>query len=114
MRSAGFDLDAAGLDAQREPPVRAGILGDPDVPRADTRLRVHPVRPVRNPQRDRAVPAEKTIAGMNSSLIIDLPVMLGVMGILCIPTLLKGRLQRWQGILLLAVYAAFTIYQFVS
>ena len=56
-----------------------------------------------------AVPAEKTIAGMNSSLIIDLPVMLGVMGILCIPTLLKGRLQRWQGILLLAVYAAFTI-----
>ena len=41
-------------------------------------------------------------------------IMLGVMGILCIPTLLKGRLQRWQGILLLAVYAAFTIYQFVS
>ena len=61
-----------------------------------------------------AVPAEKTIAGLNSSLIIDLPVMLGVMGILCIPTLLKGRLQRWQGILLLAVYAAFTVYQFVS
>ena len=61
-----------------------------------------------------AVPAEKTIAGMNSSLIIDLPVMLGVMGILCIPTLLKGRLKRWQGILLLAVYAAFTVYQFVS
>ena len=61
-----------------------------------------------------AVPAEKTIAGMNSSLIIDLPVMLGVMGVLCIPPLLKGRLKRWQGILLLAVYAAFTVYQFVS
>ena len=61
-----------------------------------------------------AVPAEKTIAGLNSSLVIDLPLMLGVMGILCIPTLLKGRLQRWQGILLLAIYAAFTIYQFVS
>ena len=40
--------------------------------------------------------------------------MLGVMGVLCIPPLLKGRLKRWQGILLLAVYAAFTVYQFVS
>ena len=61
-----------------------------------------------------AVPAEKTIAGMNSSLIIDLPVMLGVMGILCIPPLLKGRLKRWQGILLLCIYTAFTAFQFLG
>ncbi|MCR5795591.1 MAG: calcium/sodium antiporter [Solobacterium sp.] len=61
-----------------------------------------------------AVPAEKLISGMNSSLVIDIPVMLGVMGILCLPALFKGKLYRWQGILLLAIYTAFTLYQFIS
>ena len=62
-----------------------------------------------------AIPAEKTILnGINSSLIIDLPIMLGVMAVLCLPTLKKGELKRWQGILLLCVYVAFTVYQFVS
>ncbi|MBR3293885.1 MAG: calcium/sodium antiporter [Oscillospiraceae bacterium] len=61
-----------------------------------------------------AIPAEKTIAGgVNSSLVIDIPVMLAVMAIMCLPALFKGRLKRWQGILLLGVYAAFTVYQFV-
>ena len=59
-----------------------------------------------------AVPAEKTIAGMNASLIIDIPVMLGVMALLCIPALIRGKLSRWQGILLLCIYAAFTAFQF--
>lgn len=61
-----------------------------------------------------AVPAEKLIAGMNSSLIIDIPVMLGVMCLLCLPALLKEKLYRWQGIILLVIYTAFTVYQFVS
>lgn len=61
-----------------------------------------------------AVPAEKMIAGINSSLLIDIPVMLGVMLLLCVPALKKGKLYRWQGISLLAIYAVFTIYQFVS
>ena len=62
-----------------------------------------------------AIPAEKTILnGINSSLVIDLPIMLGVMMIMCLPTLRKGELKRWQGILLLCIYVAFTIYQFVS
>ncbi len=62
-----------------------------------------------------AIPAEKTVLnGINSSLVIDLPIMLGVMSILCLPALFKGKLQRWQGILLLCIYAAFTVYQFVS
>ena len=62
-----------------------------------------------------AIPAEKTIwNGINSSLVIDLPIMLGVMVILCLPALLKGKLRRWQGILLLGIYVAFTVYQFVS
>ena len=61
-----------------------------------------------------AIPAEKTILnGINSSLVIDLPIMLGVMAVMCLPALLKGRLKRWQGILLLCVYVAFTVYQFV-
>jgi cation:H+ antiporter len=51
--------------------------------------------------------------GINSSLLIDIPLMLGVMALLCVPALKKGRLYRWQGILLLCIYAAFTIYQFV-
>ena len=61
-----------------------------------------------------AVPAEKMIAGINSSLLIDIPVMLGVMLLLCVPAIKKGKLYRWQGISLLAIYAVFTIYQFVS
>ena len=60
-----------------------------------------------------ALPAEKMIMGMNSSLIIDIPVMFGVMLLLCVPALLKEKLYRWQGILLLCIYAAFTIYQFI-
>ena len=62
-----------------------------------------------------AIPAEKTVlGGINSSLVIDLPVMLAVMAIMCLPALIKGALKRWQGILLLGIYASFTIYQFVS
>ena len=61
-----------------------------------------------------AIPAEKTVlGGINSSLVIDLPLMLGVMAIMCLPALIKGKLQRWQGILLLCIYASFTVYQFV-
>ncbi len=60
-----------------------------------------------------SIPSEKMIFGMNSSLIIDILVMLGVMALLCIPALKKGRLYRIQGIILLCIYAAFTIYQFL-
>ena len=59
------------------------------------------------------LPAGKTILGINSSLIIDLPIMIGVMLLLTIPTLIKGKLYRWQGITLLSVYSAFCIVQFV-
>ncbi len=60
-----------------------------------------------------AVPAEKTLMGINSSLLVDIPVMLGVMSLLCFPALATGKLKRWQGILLLCIYAAFTVYQFI-
>ncbi len=61
-----------------------------------------------------SVPAEKIIAGMNSSLVIDIPLMLIVMLIMCLPAMLKEKLYRWQGILLLCIYVSFTAYQFVS
>ena len=60
-----------------------------------------------------AIPAEKTLFGINSSLLVDIPVMMGVMLLLCVPALKKGRLYRWQGITLLCIYALFTLYQFL-
>ena len=60
------------------------------------------------------VPAEKTIAGMNASLVVDVPVMFAVMGLMIVPTLIRGKLSRVQGILLLGIYAAFCIFQFVA
>ncbi len=60
-----------------------------------------------------AIPVEKTLAGMNASLVVDIPVMLGVMALLCLPALVKGKLSRWQGITLLCVYVAFTAFQFI-
>ena len=58
------------------------------------------------------IPQSNTLFGINSSLVLDLPVMLVVMLILTLPALLKGKLYRAQGILLLAVYAAFCVVQF--
>ena len=59
------------------------------------------------------VPVSGYIAGINSSLVLDIPVMLGVMLILTIPTLIKQKISRWQGILLLGIYFAYTVLLFV-
>ena len=59
------------------------------------------------------VPENSMLLGQNASFVLDLPVMLAVMGILTIPTLLRGKLSRWQGISLLAIYAVFMFVQFV-
>ncbi len=58
------------------------------------------------------IPQSSALLGINSSLILDLPVMLAVMLILTVPALIKGKLNRVQGVLLLAVYAAFCVVQF--
>ena len=58
------------------------------------------------------IPQSNTLFGINSSLVLDLPVMLIVMLILTLPALLKGKLNRAQGIILLAIYAAFCVIQF--
>ena len=59
------------------------------------------------------IPQSNTLFGINSSLVPDLPVMLAVMLILTVPALVKGKLNRAQGITLLAIYAAFCVVQFV-
>lgn len=58
------------------------------------------------------IPQSSTLFGINSSLVLDLPVMLAVMLILTVPAFVKGKLNRAQGIVLLAVYAAFCVVQF--
>ncbi len=59
------------------------------------------------------VPVSGYIGGINSSLVIDIPVMFVVMLILTVPTLVREKLARWQGIAMLAIYAAFIALQFV-
>lgn len=60
------------------------------------------------------VPVGKLLFGRNASLVLDIPLMLTVMLLLCVPALTTKKLQRWQGIALLGIYAAFCLFQFVS
>ncbi len=59
------------------------------------------------------IPASSMLFGNNASLVLDIPVMLAVMAIMTIPTIIRGKLSRWQGILLLGIYAAYIVMQFV-
>lgn len=58
------------------------------------------------------VPQSAVFMGHNSSLVLEIPVMLLVMSFLTIPTLIRGKLTRSQGIILLAIYAVFCFIQF--
>ena len=53
------------------------------------------------------LPSSKLLFGYNASLILDIPLMVLVMLILVLPALIKGKLYRWQGIVLLILYAGF-------
>ena len=59
------------------------------------------------------VPTESQIGGVPASYVLDLPVMLGVMLLLTVPALIRGKLSRVQGILLLCVYIGFCAMQFI-
>jgi len=61
------------------------------------------------------VPMENELlnTGLNMSLVFEIPVMLGVMALMIFPTLATKKLARWQGILLLSIYAAFCVCQFI-
>ena len=60
------------------------------------------------------VPMENELlnTGLNLSLVFDIPVMLLVMSLMIFPAMAKKKLGRWQGILLLGIYAAFCVCQF--
>jgi cation:H+ antiporter len=59
-----------------------------------------------------AVPVGNEIFGINSSLVLDIPIMLFVMAFMIFPALITKKLSRYQGITLLAIYAAFCVLQF--
>ena len=58
------------------------------------------------------VPVGNLIFGHNASLVMDIPIMLIVMLLLTMPALATKKLHRWQGVVLLCIYAAFCICQF--
>ncbi len=59
-----------------------------------------------------SLPADSFIAGYNTTLLVELPVMFLVMAVLTFYPLKKARLTRTQGITLLAIYISFSIFQF--
>lgn len=58
------------------------------------------------------VPVGKLLLGHNASLVLDIPLMLIVMLLLTVPALTRKKLERWQGVTLLCIYAAFCLFQF--
>ena len=61
-----------------------------------------------------SVPVDKLFLGYNASFVIDLPLMFLVMAFVTIPALIRGKLSRVQGIVLLIVYAAYVTFQFAG
>lgn len=57
------------------------------------------------------IPEGSKLFGFNTSQIIEIPLMVGVMALMTLPTLFKGKLRRWQGITLLCIYVAFVTLQ---
>ncbi len=58
------------------------------------------------------VPSEATFLGNNASLLFDLPLVFIVMAIMTIPTIITGKLGRWQGFSLLSIYLFYCVLQF--
>lgn len=58
-----------------------------------------------------AVPEGSTILGHNTSLVMEIPLMVGVMALMTLPAVFKKKLYRWQGAALLAIYVAFVVLQ---
>lgn len=59
-----------------------------------------------------SVPQNSVLFGHNASLVLDIPVMFAVMLLMTVPALVRGKLSRIQGILLLLIYAVFCTIQF--
>lgn len=59
-----------------------------------------------------AIPSDKLIGGMNASLVVDIPLMIGVMALMLLPAFLTKKLRKWQGITLLVLYFSYVAFQF--
>ena len=57
------------------------------------------------------IPEGSKLLGFNTSQILEIPLMVGVMALMTLPALFRGKLRRWQGIALLGIYAAFVVLQ---
>lgn len=57
------------------------------------------------------IPEGSKLFGYNTSQLIEIPLMVGVMALMTLPTVIKGKLRRWQGVTLLSIYVAFVILQ---
>ena len=58
-----------------------------------------------------AVPTGSEIFGQNTSLVMEIPVMVGVMALMTLPAVFKKKLFRGQGFALLGIYVAFVVLQ---
>ena len=58
-----------------------------------------------------SVPQGSTIFGYNTSLVMELPLMVAVMALMTLPALMRKKLYRWQGGVLLGIYTAFVVLQ---
>lgn len=58
-----------------------------------------------------AVPEGSTLFGYNTSLLLEIPLMVAVMALMTLPALLHKKLYRWQGLALLGIYGAFVALQ---
>ena len=57
------------------------------------------------------VPEGSMIFGRNTSLVMEIPVMIAVMALMTLPAVFKKKLYRWQGAVLLGIYGAFVVLQ---
>lgn len=57
------------------------------------------------------IPDGSKLLGYNTSQLIEIPLMVGVMALMTLPALFKGKLYRWQGVTLLGIYVAFVVLQ---
>ena len=57
------------------------------------------------------IPEGSKLFGYNTSQLFEIPLMVAVMALMTLPAVAKGKLYRWQGVLLLGIYVAFVVLQ---
>ncbi len=58
------------------------------------------------------VPKDKVLMGINSSIIVDIPLSFLMMIIIILPIIIKNRTYKFQGIILLLLYVLFCVFQY--